>query len=74
MDLVLFRDALFEHVTRLIRVIAAAARQHAVDWLLEAVDGQSLSRLSAYIIGFKVFQIEVTKHYRKTEFREGMYD
>lgn len=33
---------------------------------------QSLSRLSAYIIGFKVFQIEVTKHYRKNEFREGM--
>ena len=32
---------------------------------------QSLSRLAAYIIGFKVFQIEVTKHYRKNEFREG---
>lgn len=32
---------------------------------------QSLSRLSAYIIGFQVFQIEISRHYRLQEFREG---
>ena len=59
-------------VTRIIRVIA----QPRGNMLLIGIGGsgrQSLSRLSAYIIGFKVFQIEVTKHYRKNEFREGMY-
>ena len=60
-------------VTRIIRVIA----QPRGNMLLIGIGGsgrQSLSRLSAYIIGFKVFQIEVTKHYRKNEFREGMLD
>ena len=59
-------------VTRIIRVIA----QPRGNMLLIGIGGsgrQSLSRLSAYIIGFKVFQIEVTKHYRKNEFREGVY-
>lgn len=70
MDLVLFRDAI-EHVTRIIRVIA----QPRGNMLLIGIGGsgrQSLSRLSAYIIGFKVFQIEVTKHYRKIEFSEDL--
>lgn len=60
-------------VTRIIRVIA----QPRGNMLLIGIGGsgrQSLSRLSAYIIGFKVFQIEVTKHYRKNEFREGTYE
>ena len=60
----------FGTVTRIIRVIA----QPRGNMLLIGIGGsgrQSLSRLSAYIIGFKVFQIEVTKHYRKIEFREG---
>ena len=59
-------------VTRIIRVIA----QPRGNMLLIGIGGsgrQSLSRLSAYIIGFKVFQIEVTKHYRKIEFSEGVY-
>lgn len=59
-------------VTRIIRVIG----QPRGNMLLIGIGGsgrQSLSRLSAYIIGFKVFQIEVTKHYRKNEFREGGY-
>ena len=33
---------------------------------------QSLSRLGAYIIGFQVFQIEISRHYRLQEFREGI--
>ena len=32
---------------------------------------QSLSRLGAYIIGFQMFQIEISRHYRLQEFREG---
>jgi len=32
---------------------------------------QSLTRLATYIIGFQVFQVEVTRHYRMQEFREG---
>ena len=35
---------------------------------------QSLTRLSAYIIEYKVFQIEVTRHYRRQEFRDGEFD
>ena len=32
---------------------------------------QSLARLASYILEYKVFQIEVTRHYRKNEFHEG---
>lgn len=32
---------------------------------------QSLTRLAAYMTGFKVFQIEVTRNYKKAEFRDG---
>lgn len=34
---------------------------------------QSLARLAAYICKFTVFQVEVTKQYRKQEFREGEF-
>ena len=86
MDLVLFKDAI-EHgkqysfivnkliflssVSRIIRVI----RQPRGNMLLVGVGGsgrQSLSRLASYIISFHVFQIEVTRHYRLQEFREGI--
>jgi dynein heavy chain, axonemal len=33
---------------------------------------QSLTRLSAFICDYDTFQIEVSKHYRRTEFREGL--
>jgi dynein heavy chain len=32
---------------------------------------QSLSRLASFICGYQVFMIEVSKHYRKMEFRDG---
>lgn len=33
---------------------------------------QSLARLASSICDYTTFQIEVTKHYRKQEFRDGM--
>lgn len=33
---------------------------------------QSLARLASSICEYTTFQIEVTKHYRKQEFRDGM--
>ena len=57
-------------VCRVVRVI----RQLRGNMLLIGVGGsgrQSLSRLASYIISYNVFQIEVTRHYRLQEFREG---
>ena len=57
-------------VCRIVRVI----RQPRGNMLLIGIGGsgrQSLARLAAYIIGFQVFQVEVTRHYRLQEFREG---
>ncbi|TRY86535.1 hypothetical protein DNTS_031645, partial [Danionella cerebrum] len=70
MSLVLFRDAI-EHVTRVVRVIS----QLRGNMLLVGIGGsgrQSLTRLAAYICKFTVFQVEVTKQYRKQEFREDI--
>ncbi|KAK2862756.1 hypothetical protein Q5P01_002289 [Channa striata] len=70
MHLVLFQDAI-EHVTRVIRVIS----QLRGNMLLVGVGGsgrQSLSKMATYICGYQVFQVEVTKQYRKQEFREDI--
>ena len=59
-------------VSRIIRVI----RQLRGNMLLVGIGGsgrQSLSRLASYMISYHVFQIEVTRHYRLQEFREGTY-
>ncbi|XP_023272842.1 dynein heavy chain 2, axonemal-like, partial [Seriola lalandi dorsalis] len=43
--------------------------------LLVGVGGsgrQSLSKMATYICEYKVFQVEVTKQYRKQEFREDI--
>ena len=60
-------------VTRIVRVIG----QPRGNMLLVGIGGsgrQSLTRLSSYIIDYKVFQIEVTKHYRIIEFRDGEWN
>ncbi|XP_036369342.1 dynein heavy chain 2, axonemal-like [Octopus sinensis] len=70
MDLVLFRDAI-EHVSKIVRVI----RQPRGNMLLVGIGGsgrQSLTRLASSICEYTLFSIEVTKHYRKSEFREDI--
>ena len=59
-------------VVRIIRVVG----QPRGNMLLVGVGGsgrQSLARLASYILEYKVFQIEVTRHYRKNEFHEGAF-
>ncbi|KAM4749227.1 dynein axonemal heavy chain 2 [Rhinophrynus dorsalis] len=68
--LVLFTDAI-QHVTRIVRVIG----QPRGNMLLVGIGGsgrQSLARLASYICDYKVFQLEVTRGYRKQEFREDI--
>lgn len=69
MDIVLFRDAI-EHVSRAVRVL----RQPRGNMLLIGIGGsgrQSLSKLASFICMYNVFQIEVSKNYKRNEFREG---
>uniref|UniRef100_F6YZ23 Dynein axonemal heavy chain 2 n=1 Tax=Monodelphis domestica TaxID=13616 RepID=F6YZ23_MONDO len=69
-QLVLFREAI-EHITRIVRVIG----QPRGNMLLVGIGGsgrQSLARLASSICEYTTFQIEVTKHYRKQEFREDI--
>ncbi|XP_075307002.1 dynein axonemal heavy chain 2 [Odontesthes bonariensis] len=70
MSLVLFRDAI-EHITRVVRVIS----QLRGNMLLIGIGGSgrtSLSKMAAFICEYHVFQVEVTKQYRKQEFREDI--
>ena len=57
-------------VSKVVRVI----RQPRGNMLLVGIGGsgrQSLTRLAAHMCDYTTFQIEVTKHYRKVEFRDG---
>ena len=59
-------------VCRAVRVI----RQPRGNMLVMGIGGsgrQSLSKLASYICLYNVFQIEVSKNYRRGEFREGLY-
>ncbi|XP_032092528.1 dynein heavy chain 2, axonemal [Thamnophis elegans] len=70
MRLVLFRDAI-EHITRIVRVIS----QPRGNMLLVGIGGsgrQSLARLASSICEYYTFQIEVSRQYRKQEFREDI--
>jgi dynein heavy chain, axonemal len=70
MNLVLFLDAI-EHVSRIARVL----RQPLGNALCLGVGGsgrQSLTRLSSHIMGSEVKQIEVSKGYGMTEWREDV--
>ena len=70
MDLVLFDDAM-KHIARIVRVVMNSGG-HA---LLVGVGGsgkQSLSRLAAFICGFKVVQIVISSTYGLSDLKEDL--
>eukprot|EP00960_Hanusia_phi_P070417 767305-Hanusia_phi.AAC.13 len=70
MNLIFFMDAI-EHVSRLARIIRTP-RGNAMLVGLGGSGKQSLTRLAAFMAEFQCFQIELSRGYSNSEFREDL--